>query len=146
MSIIDGIKEYIATCPLIKDMGKKLKVDFLSEGNRSFSIEPVPVNPLIRKYVNGSSEMRYVFLFTAKFVYSQEKQMNIENSTFFEDFANWIENNNNKRIFPTLPKGCKASEILVTSSGYLFGISSDMKTGRYQIQITLNYDKEENND
>ena len=41
-SIVEGLKLYFDECPIIKEMGTKIKVDFLKDESRTFSIEPIP--------------------------------------------------------------------------------------------------------
>lgn len=142
-SIIQSMKEYMEQYPKIKEMQKRVCVDFLKEDNYSFSIEPIPSKTIIGGYIGGMIHKQYPFVLAVKFPYSQEVKMNIENSGFFEDLENWIENNNNNDILPELPEGYKPDSIEVGSSGFLFGVTPDMKTGRYQMQLRLTYWTEE---
>ena len=70
----------------------------------------------------------------------QEYTKNIANSSFYEDFAAWVEAQDAAGSFPELPKGMHAEQLTVLSSGYLFDES--MQNARYQIQLELIYHKE----
>lgn len=142
MTIIEAIKNYVATCPLIEELGTKINVDFLREKGNSFSIEPVPVNPVVSNYIGGGGERQYAFILAIKFRWSDEAQMNMENSGFFEEFADWIEESNENGNLPVLDEGKTATKVEITSNGYLFGITQDMKLGRYQLQCRLLYEIE----
>ena len=125
MTIIEAIRTYLSDCPMLLNLGSRVKVDFLQEKGKSVSIEPLPVNPV-----------------AVKFPYSDEAAMNVENSGFFEEFADWLEEQNDLDHLPDLGEGKQATKIEVTSNGYLFGITQDMKYGRYQIQCRLLYEVE----
>lgn len=140
MTIIEAIRNYLSDCPLINGLGGKVKIDFLQEKGNSFSIEPVPVNPIVRNYIGGGGERQYAFILAIKFMWSDEARMNLENSGFFEEFQKWIEEKNENDELPELGNGKQATKLEITSNGYLFGISQDMRYGRYQIQCRLLYE------
>lgn len=142
MKIIESLNNYFSKCDLIVNLGAKINVDFLKEKDKSFSIEPVPVNPTVRNYIGGGGERQYAFVIAVKFNYSDEARMNLDNSGFFEDFAEWIESQSELENLPVLGVGKTATKLEITSNGYLFGITQDMKYGRYQIQCRLLYDVE----
>lgn len=141
-TIIGSIREYVATCPLIKNLGTKGKVDFLMEKGKSFSIEPIPVNPIVSEYIGGGGERQYAFYLAFRFNYSDEAKMNMDNSGFFEELQEWLEEQNDLDNLPHLGDGKQANRIEIMSNGYLFGVTQDMKYGRYQIQCRLLYEVE----
>lgn len=69
-----------------------------------------------------------------------DRVQNIENSTFYEEFADWVEENSMEGNLPELPEGMCAEEIEVLSPGYIF--DGAMKNARYQISLRLLYFKE----
>lgn len=141
MTIIESVKNYISKCPLLCDF-KRLCVDFLSEDTETYSIEETPSETILRAYVDGSSERQFVFVFAARLFYSEEVRNNIENSGFYEEFAEWLEEQTEADNLPTLEAGKTATKIEAMSSGYLFDISGDLTNARYQIQCRLIYDQE----
>ena len=52
--------------------------------------------------------------------YSMDRLQNIANSTFYEDFANWVEAQEAAGNFPELPEGMHPEQLSVLSSGYMF--------------------------
>lgn len=141
MTIIESVKNFILTCPHLNELAR-ISVDFLPEHTDTYSIEEVPCQTVIRRYLDGSSERQFLFVFAARFAYSDELRNNIENSGFFENFENWLEDCTKKEIFPEMKEGLTPSRIEAVSSGYLFDISEDLSESRYQIQCRLIYDKE----
>ena len=138
-SIVNGIQEYFSGCPIIQDMSGKVKVDFLKDQNRIFSIEPIPANPIVEEYLDGLKEKQYLFSIVVKFPYSDEALQNINNNKLFENLSHWVEVQNEADSLPELPEGCQAEELTVTSPGALLQVTADWKTGRYQMQMRLVY-------
>jgi hypothetical protein len=143
--IIEAIRDYIRTCPHLQEFEGadgviKVNVDFLEELATSYSIEEVPTDPVIKKYINGDTVRQFQFIFASREPFGAYVLQNISNSGFYEDFANWIEQNNNNDIFPLLHAGYESQEIKVLSPGYAFAVSVDQ--ARYQIELRLKYYKQ----
>lgn len=136
--IIDGIRDYFLECPLLEN--NRINVYYLGLEPIEFSIEILPTEPIIHRYVDGGAKMQYDFAFTSRNDYSSDVIDNIQNSSFYENLEEWIDNNNKKEIYPNMPSKCSAFNLQVVSSGYLF--DSDTTTAKYQIQLKLLYTKE----
>lgn len=139
--IINAIKEYIEKCPYLSEFSRGININFLDDEISSYSIETIPINPIIKRYVDGSSIRQYLFLFCSKESYGQEVLQNIQNSGFFEKFTLWIEENNKQGILPNLNDGQEAIKIEVLTTGYPF--QTDVDRARYQIQLKLEYFQKE---
>lgn len=137
--IIDALRNYIRNCPHLDTFNNAIKVNvnYLEGNPDTYSIEEVPINPIVRKYVNGDRIRQYAFIFTSREPYGIDVLQNIDNSGFYEKFADWIENNNDKGIFPLLDNGLEPLAIEVTSTGYAFAVTED--TAQFQIQLRLKY-------
>lgn len=138
-SIIESVKNYIAMCPLLGTF-RSLRVDFLPEDVDCYSIEPNVCDPIIRRYIDGSTERQFQFVFASRFFYSEESRNNIDNSGFYEQIAEWLDLQTEEGNFPELAAGKTPTKIEATSCGYLFDINGDMSSARYQIQCRLIYD------
>ena len=141
MKIIESVKNFILTCPYLTELAA-VNVDFLPDSPDTYSIEEVPTNSVIKTYLDGSQERQYVFVFASRFHYSDETKNNIENSGFYEDFSDWLDEQTQNGILPIMRDGLTPTKIEAISSGYLFDISGDLSNARYQIQCRLIYDKE----
>lgn len=141
MKIIESVKNFILTCPYLAELAA-VNVDFLPDSPDTYSIEEVPTNAVIQTYLDGSQERQYVFVFASRFYYSDETKNNIENSGFYEDFSDWLDEQTQNGNLPVMRDGLTATKIEAVSSGYLFDISGDLSNARYQIQCRLIYDKE----
>ena len=141
MKIVESVKNFILTCPHLAELAA-VNVDFLPDSPDTYSIEEVPVNSVIQTYLDGSQERQYVFVFASRFYYSDETRNNIENSGFYEDFSDWLDEQTQIGNFPVMRDGLTPSKREAISSGYLFDVSGDLSNARYQIQCRLIYDKE----
>lgn len=139
--IIDSLRAYIRTCPHLETYNNAIKVNvnYLEPNVDTYSIEEIPIEPILKRYVNGDSIRQYAFIFTSREPYGIDVLQNIDNSGFYEKFADWIENQNDNEIFPLLDNGLEPLEIKVTSTGYAFAVTED--TAQFQIQLRLKYFK-----
>lgn len=137
-SIIDALEKYFIGCELLKDGA--LRVDYLGEKPVEYTIEVLPCDPVVKRYLGGSTVRQYLFAFGSREFYSQERLQNIQNSAFYELLADWVETRSMSGILPELPDGIEAQQLEVVSSGYLF--DGSMTNARYQIQLRLLYFKE----
>lgn len=139
--IIKSLRDYIRTCPHLDTFNNAIKVNvnYLEPNIDTYSIEEVPIDPILKRYINGDSIRQYAFIFTSREPYGIDVLQNIDNSGFYEKFADWIETQNNNEIFPLLDNGLEALEIKVTSTGYAFAVTED--TAQFQIQLRLKYFK-----
>lgn len=138
MKIIEAIREYISNLDCMATFENAINVNYLSGENDSFSIEEVPCNPIIKKYLDSSTLRQYQFVFCSREPYGAEVLQQIENSTFYEDFANEIEEKNNNDILPTLDN-MEAMSLEITSNAYTVSVTED--TAMYQINLNLKYYK-----
>ena len=108
MSIIEAVRKYLQTCPLLK--GGTLNVDFLPPEAATYSVDVVPVKPVLKAYMDGSSQRQFLFVLATRTYYGEFVRQQLDNLCFFEE---------------------------VTTSGYVFAPDTD--TARYQIQCRLSY-------
>lgn len=137
--IIKALRDYIRTCPHLDTFNNAIKVNvnFLEPETDTYSIEEVPINPIVKKYVNGDSIRQYAFIFTSREPYGADVLQNIDNSGFYEKFADWVETQDDNEILPLLDNGLEPLSVEVTSTGYAFAVTDD--TAQFQIQLRLKY-------
>lgn len=133
-SMVEKIKEFIAKCPLLKE--GKINVDYLGNEISEYSIEVVPAEKTLKKYLDGSEDRQLVFVFASRESYGEDIIQNMLNSKFYEDFNEWIETQNDNDNLPDI-SGIESIEC--TSPGYAFQTSE--VTARYQIQMRVLYEK-----
>lgn len=139
--IIKSLRDYMRKLKCLETFNNaiRINVNYLEPNTDTYSIEEVPIEPIVKKYVNGDSIRQYAFIFTSREPYGVDVLQNIDNSGFYEKLADEIEENNNKDILPLLDNGLEPLEIKVTSTGYAFAVTED--TAQFQIQLKLKYFK-----
>lgn len=138
MKIIEAIRKYIGDLECMSTFTTAININYLGPDIDSFSIEEIPVNPIVKKYLDGTAIRQFQFVFCSREPYGSEILQNIENSTFYEDFADEIESKNNDGILPLLENG-ESLKIEVISSAYTVSVTED--TSMYQINLNFKYRK-----
>ena len=82
-NLIEKIKETIGTCPLFN--GDRINVDYIGT-EMTYSLDPLPCDPIVQKYVDGGARKQYQFALMSKEEYDEDVRINIENSGFYEAF------------------------------------------------------------
>lgn len=137
-TILSAVRDYIMTCPFLHDGA--VNIGYL--GDRiEYSIDVLPMTPVVKKYVGGGCQKQFGFTLTSKEAFDGDARTALDSSGFYEDFERWIEKNERYEIYPELPEGLTPQMIEVTTGGYIFDIETDM--ARYQIQCRLVYEQED---
>lgn len=141
MSVIDSVRRFIKTCPYLEEYNGVVKVgvDMLDKDATTYSIEEVPVNTVLKRYIDGSSLRQFVFVFASREIYGEDVTQNIENVGFYEDFSDWLDECTKEGKLPILDSGKKASKIEALTNGYLY--DEESSTAKYTIQCKLEYMK-----
>ena len=139
--IIDSLRNYMRELKCLDTFNNAIRVNvnYLEPNTDTYSIEEVPIEPIIKTYINGDSVRQYAFIFTSREPYGADVLTNIDNYGFYEKLADEIEQNNNNAILPVLENNLEPLEIKVTSTGYAFAVTED--TAQFQIQLKLKYFK-----
>ena len=138
MSIIQSVVDYVTACPLLSE--GYMRVDNLGPEPVEYGVAVLPNTPIVKKYVDGSSIRQYLFAVTSREYYSIDMLANIDNSEFYEDLADWFEEQNAAQNYPALGGSKTVQRIELVTSGYLY--STDRKTARYQLEVRIIYFKE----
>lgn len=137
-SIIEGVTDYFLSCPLLKD--GVFRVDALGSSPVEYAIETGLTSPVLQTYIDGSSIRQYQFNFNSREAYSMDRIIAIQSESFYEDFCNWVEEQNTIGNLPEMPEGCEAQSLTVLAPGYM--LDATMENAFYQVQLQLQYFKE----
>lgn len=139
--IVDSLRNYIRSFSCLETFNNAIRVNvnYLDSNADTYSIEEVPTQPIVKKYVNGDTIRQYDFVFTSREPYGSDVLQNIDNSGFYEKFADEVESKNDNGILPVLENNLESLEIRVTTTGYAFAVTED--TAQFQIQLKLKYFK-----
>lgn len=135
--MIEEIRNYFNSNVHLATEFENILVDFLGDEAITYTIEPVPVEPIIKSYVDGSSLRQCVFQFGSREFYDNSVAQNISNLDFYEKFKDEIETNNKNGILPNID-GIQNIECLTP------GTLQDVQNGtaKYIIQMRITYLKE----
>lgn len=135
--MIEKIRDYFLTKVTLAKEFDNILADFLGDEATSYTIEPIPIEPILRQYADGGSLRQYDFQFGSREFYDDSVAQNIANLEFYEKFQEEIERNNSNGVRPDIP-GIQSIEC--TSHGTLDGTESG--TAKYVIQMKITYIKE----
>lgn len=135
-SIIESIREYFLDCPYLED-DVRLSVDFLGDQPLEYGIYSEPISPTIKKYVDGDELKQFGFIFTTRSHMSGDLVTQLENSAFFDNLIEWIQEQNYKEIYPDLEGERYPIKLEIVTNGYLS--SAETGSSQYQIQMRLVY-------
>ncbi len=111
----------------------QINADMLSNKKDDFSLNKIPTNTEVEKWIIGVSKRKDVFSFRSRKAYSQDTINNLENIGFFEDFENIIKTNNDEGVLPQIDN---IESIECLNCGTLIGTDGTGAIFDIQIQIT----------
>ena len=135
--MIDKVREYMAQCPYLDEF-TAINIDYLVDKSEAYSITEQPgYNPVIFRDVTGCNKYcQFIFYFDAKLVWNSELENNLKNNNLFYNISNWLEENNNKEIYPEI-EGISIDNMEAISNGYLFDTNSNEAI--YRIVCKIKY-------
>lgn len=137
MSIIESLRDFIATCPHLNALAD-LHVDGISADTQNYSIDTLPGARTIETDVLGNKTREFPFTFTSREI-TVDDLTRITNSGFYENFADWLDEQTEAETLPALGTNKTSESIESTSWGYLYQRDENDQTGIYQIICKLTY-------
>lgn len=136
-NMIESLRSFLTECPFLN--GGRVNVDYIGT-EMTYSIDPLPCDPIIQRYVDGGAKKQFQFAFTSKEQYDEDARINIDNSEFLQRFEDWLEQQNFDENFPDLPDGKIPIRFETLSKGYLYDIDGSL--AKYRIECRLLYSQE----
>ena len=121
----------------------QINANMLSNDINNYSLDKIPTNIRVEKWVIGIEKRRDVYSFRSRMAYSQDVINNLKNIGFFEDFEEIIDYNNRNKILPEIDGIEKIECLNCGTMNY-----ADTNTAEFDIQIQVTFvknleDKEE---
>lgn len=113
---------------------KQINANFLSNDIDNYSLDKIPSNIDVNKWIIDSGVHKDVYSFRCRKPYSEDVINNLKNIGFFEDFQKLINSNNNEGVLPDID-GIESIECL--NSGTMN--NAETKTAEFDIQIQITY-------
>lgn len=135
--MVGKLKEYFLNNVTLAEEFKNILADYLGEEATDYTIETIPIDPILKEYTDGSYLGQLTFQFGSREYYDDSDKQNIENLDFYEKFQKEIEYNNEHHILPDI-EGIQSIECL--SNGTIQDVEN--KTAKYIIQMRITYYRE----
>lgn len=141
MSVIEAVRSFIQdNCSFLEEFDTLFPIvnlDKLEEKTPSYSIESVPSEPVVKRYMDGSSVRKLTFYLCSRNLYGMNE--NVDTSEFYERFSEWLEDCNTNKTLPELRDGKRALKFIANTDGY--ANDAEATYVQYQIQCELRYFK-----
>ena len=139
MTIIEALHNYFRTAPVFD--GQRLDIDCLQSDPEKFSLDSIPGERTVKKYMDGSSVRRQLFTISSRAAYGPDLTQQKDNLRFFSDLEAWIDEREVLGLLPQLGPRRSARSLRVTSTAYPIEVDEGQgtSTARYQIQLELIY-------
>ena len=121
---------------ITKNQKGKINAYMLSNDINNYSLDKIPVNPELEKWIIGATVNRDLYSFRSRMSYSQDTINNLKNVGFFEQFENIINSNNKEGNLPDI-EGIESIECL--NCGTM--TNANTNTSEFDIQIQITYRK-----
>lgn len=118
----------------INENYKQINVDFLSSDINNYSLDKIPTQSVVERWIVGGEIHRDVYSFRSRMSYAEDVINNIQNIGFYELFEKIITQKNNLSELPDI-EGIQGIRCL--NCGTLN--NANTKTAEFDIQIEIEY-------
>ena len=112
----------------------EMNINFLSNEPNNYSLDKIPVQTTVEKWIIGDTLYRDVYNFRSRMNYSADTMTNIENIGFYETFEKKIKQKDNNNILPEID-GIQSISCL--NCGTMNNANTN--TAEFDIQIQIEY-------
>lgn len=133
--IVTNLRDYLMeVIGQLKESYEQLNIDFLSNEPNNYSLDKIPVQKEVEKWIIGPALHRNVYNFRSRMEYSADVLSNIENIGFYEHFERIIEYKNDNNELPEI-KGIESIKCLNAGTMRM----ANTNTAEFYIQIQIEY-------
>lgn len=137
--IPQALLAWLSGCPLIAALtedGVEFHIDCLGSEPTQFSLNAVPTEAVVKRYFSGELRAKN-YVLASRADYTVDDAQRAEQSSFWDDFSDWVEVMSQSRKLPDLGEGRVARSVACTTNGYIQ--DADTTTCQFQIQLQLLY-------
>lgn len=136
---ISKLRDYLygVVNTLIESRKYQINADMLSNKVDDFSLNKIPTDPDVEKWIIGIAKKKDVYSFRSRKAYSVDTIVNLENIGFFEEFEKKIKANNDEGVLPQIDN---IESIECLNCGTLN--MTDGTSAIFDIQIQVTYREE----
>lgn len=111
--MLKAIRDFLLICPLLS--GYDVNINYLPSQPRSFAVDSVASDPIVRKYADGGTLRQMCFAVACRDAYDADAGGNAETAKLMEGVAEWLDGCDKAGIYPEIPEG-EPIKIEVTSA------------------------------
>lgn len=134
---IEKLREYLFDniITLTQNSNFQINANFLSNKIDDYSLDKMPIAPIVNKLICGVEIRRDVFSFRSRKSYSHDKVVNLNNMGFFEEFEKLIKSNNEEGVLPDIDR----IESIKCLNPFTMLSNDDGTKAIFDIQIEIKY-------
>ena len=134
---IEKLRQYLFEniITLTQNSNFQINANFLSNKIDDYSLDKMPIAPVVTKLICGVEIRRDVFSFRSRKSYSHDKVVNLNNMGFFEEFEKLIKSNNEKGVLPEIER----VESIKCLNPFTMLSNDDGTKAIFDIQIEVKY-------
>jgi hypothetical protein len=134
---IEKLRQYLFEniITLTQNSNFQINANFLSNKIDDYSLDKMPIAPVVTKLICGVEIRRDVFSFRSRKAYSHDKVVNLNNMGFFEEFEKLIKSNNEKGVLPEIER----VESIKCLNPFTMLSNDDGTKAIFDIQIEVKY-------
>jgi hypothetical protein len=134
---IEKLRQYLFEniITLTQNSNFQINANFLSNKIDDYSLDKMPIAPIVTKLICGVEIRRDVFSFRSRKSYSHDKVVNLNNMGFFEEFEKLIKSNNEKGVLPEIER----VESIKCLNPFTMLSNDDGTKAIFDIQIEVKY-------
>lgn len=139
MTVMEALHSYFKTAPVFAN--QRLDIDCLQSDPDKFSLDSVPSERIVKRYLDGGSVRRQLFTVSSRADFGPDINQQEENLQVFETLETWLDSQDALGILPPLGEKRRARTLRVLSTAYPIEVDEGSIGGlaRYQIQMELIY-------
>lgn len=118
---------------------KQINVNFLSDDIDNYSIDKIPEQSIVERWIMGIELHRDVYSFRSRMNYSADVMSNVENIGFYEEFEDIISRKNKLKELPNIDG---IENISCLNCGSM--VNANTNTAEFDIQIQIEYRNDTN--
>lgn len=133
--IVTKLREYLmGIISQLKENYEQLNINFLSNEPDNYSLDKIPVQKEVERWIIGPALNRNVYSFRSRMEYSADVITNIENLGFYENFEKIIKHKDDINDLPDI-QGIESIRCL--NAGTMRRANTN--TAEFEIQIQIEY-------
>ena len=135
-SRVSKLRDYLFAIldTLLSDKKYSINANFLLNDINNYSVDRIPVAPIIENYIIPIKKCREVYEFRSRNTYGLDEAENLKNVGFYETLEDIIKSNNYKGVLPNIENIQNISCLNVGSLNI-----ADTDTCEFSLQVQIEY-------